>query len=182
MVDVANAGPGADEEHRHSNAVAVAVVLRWVHVVVEAAPVIPGQEDRRGVPVWAAHHRVDQTGDVGHPLFDLAAGVLAHAPRRHDPADRGQRPVLGILVVVVDGLDVAELAVLLHVGEARQGIPNAGRLRVLVNGTATHGVGVIAVGLIPGDDVVLPRHRVLVEQVGDVSPREVVVPRQIRRE
>ena len=56
-------------------------------MVVEAAPVVPGQEDRSGVPVGSAHQGVDQVGDVPLPVADLALWVLAdRRGRRRDQA------------------------------------------------------------------------------------------------
>ena len=54
VVDVAVFGVGADDDARDAEPVAVLVDRRGDDVVVEAAPVVPGQEDRGRVPVWAA--------------------------------------------------------------------------------------------------------------------------------
>jgi hypothetical protein len=62
MVDEAAARVGADDERGHAEPVAVAAYRRRVYVVVEAAPVIPGQEDRRRAPVRAALDGVDHIG------------------------------------------------------------------------------------------------------------------------
>src|SRR5579859_6250068 len=55
VVDVARLRVGADHDGRYPQSVAEAVDLGRGHVVVEAAPVVPGEEDGRGVPVRAAH-------------------------------------------------------------------------------------------------------------------------------
>src|SRR4029078_12856627 len=65
VVDVAAARVRRDHEPGHAQAVAVDGHLRRHHVVVEAAPVVPGEEDCGRAPVRAAHDRVDDTGDVG---------------------------------------------------------------------------------------------------------------------
>ena len=53
VVDVALLGVGADHDPGHAQAEAVAVDDRRHDMVVEAAPVIPGEEDRGAVPVGA---------------------------------------------------------------------------------------------------------------------------------
>ena len=65
VVDVAASRVRADHDSRDAKAVAVQVDHRRSDVVVEAAPVIPREEDRRAVPVRAAPDRVDQARDVG---------------------------------------------------------------------------------------------------------------------
>ena len=52
-VDGAGLRPRADEDPRHPDPVAVLVDARRRDVVVEAAPVVPGEEDGRRCP----HHR-----------------------------------------------------------------------------------------------------------------------------
>ena len=70
MVYVARAGVGAYDQARHAQAVAVPV-YRWRRrAVVEATPVIPGQEDRGAVPAGRAHDGVDERGHVCLPAFD----------------------------------------------------------------------------------------------------------------
>ena len=94
MVDVPLLRVRADHETRHTQAVAVLVGFRRSNVVVEAAPVVPGQEDRRRAPVRPLHDRVDQTGHVVLAHADARGRVLAHRVRRRDPRDGRKRPVL----------------------------------------------------------------------------------------
>src|SRR6202007_53807 len=96
-------------------AVAVLVHRGRHHVVVEAAPVVPGQEDRGRVPVRAFHGRVDERGHVGLALVDAGGRVLAVWLGRDDPGNRGQRarPCRG--EVGAERLDVAQLVVLVDV-------------------------------------------------------------------
>src|SRR5436309_15694127 len=54
MVDEALASVGADHEAGDAKPVAVAVDARRRHVVVEAAPVVPREEDRRRLPLRPA--------------------------------------------------------------------------------------------------------------------------------
>ena len=62
-------------------------------MVVEAAPVIPREEDRRGLPVGAAHDRVDERGHVRLADGHEVRWMLADAVVRHDPRHRRQRPL-----------------------------------------------------------------------------------------
>ena len=107
VVDEALAGVRADDDARDAHAVALGVDLRRHHVVVEAAPVIPGQEDRGGVPVRAVHDRVDDPGHVGLARADQGRRVLAVGGLGHDPRHLRQRARLGLGVVAGQRLDVA---------------------------------------------------------------------------
>src|SRR5437762_2229755 len=60
VVDVAALGVGADHDGGYAQAVAVLVDARWDDVVVEAAPVVPRQEDGSRLPVGASHDRIDE--------------------------------------------------------------------------------------------------------------------------
>jgi hypothetical protein len=123
MVDEAAAGARGDDDPGYTQAVAVAVNHRRRHMIVEATPVIPAQEDCRGVPHWALHRGVDQRRDVGLSLVRAPRRVLAISLRWHDPANRGQRTGLRSRQVVADRLNVAELIVLPDVAEQGQRIP-----------------------------------------------------------
>ncbi len=127
VIDEAAPRVGRDDQGRDAQAVAVLVDPRRHHVVVEAAPVVPGHEDRGGLPVRALHGGVDDRGHVGLALVDAGRGVLAVVLRGDDPAHRGQVPGLGRAEVVGQLLDVALLMVVLHVAEQRQRVPDAGR-------------------------------------------------------
>ena len=112
VVDVARLRVRADDESGHPQAVAVLVDARRGDVVVEAAPVVPGEEDRGRVPVGAAHDRVDQARHVGLADGDRAGPCSLTASAGVDPGHRRQRSGSGRGVEVVDRLHVAELAVL----------------------------------------------------------------------
>src|ERR671930_182246 len=64
----------ADREPRYADPVAARVDARRDGVVVEPAPVVPGEEDRGAVPVRSEH------GRVAHPRREGLAG--ADRPRR----------------------------------------------------------------------------------------------------
>ena len=91
MVDVALPGIGADHEPRHAEPVPLAVDDRRLDVVEEAAPVVPGQEDRRAVPVGASHHGVHELGHPRLPFGDWGAGMVAVGPVGRDPRHVRQR-------------------------------------------------------------------------------------------
>jgi hypothetical protein len=50
---------------RQGDTETLAVDARRLDVVVEASPVVPGEEDRGRLPVEALHDRVDQAGNEG---------------------------------------------------------------------------------------------------------------------
>src|SRR5258707_398716 len=70
VVDVAALGVGADHDGGYAQAVAVLVVARWDDVVVEAAPVVPCQEDGSRLPLGASHDRIDETRYECDPRTD----------------------------------------------------------------------------------------------------------------
>src|SRR5690242_1387035 len=77
VVDVAAPGVRRDDQAGHAQAVTVLVDGGRPHVIVEATPVVPGQEDRGGVPVGALHGRVDDGRHVGLALMHAGGRVLA---------------------------------------------------------------------------------------------------------
>src|SRR5439155_10805228 len=129
VVDVTVFGVGTDNDGRNAQSVTVLVDTGWDDVVVEAAPVVPRQEDRGGTPFRALHDRVDQAGHVRLAGADRRRRVLAHVTGWDHPRHFGQRPVLRGGVEVRYGLDVGELTVVTDRVEVRQRIPDAGRTR-----------------------------------------------------
>ena len=91
VIDVAVPGIRADNQHRDAQAVSVGVGRRRDDVVIEAAPVVPGEEDRGRAPVRALRDRVDQVRDVGLAGGEIGRRVVAVRLRGGDPGDRGQR-------------------------------------------------------------------------------------------
>ncbi len=169
MVDVVLLGVRADDQRRDPQAVAVLVHHRRRHVIVEAAPVIPGQEDGGAVPVRSLHGGVDQPGDPGLPLAHLGGRMLAVGTAGRDPGNGRQVAILGGVEIVGDIGDVVQLTVLLDGVEVGQRIPDAGGLGPLLGGRAAHRV-VRAVGLGAAFDVIPPADLALVQQVGEVGP------------
>ena len=89
-VDGAGLRVRADREQRDPEPEPEVVDLRRRHVVVEAAVVVPRDEDRGVLPELAPHHRVH---DLGRPVLAVAEaplGVLAQLVARGDPGDRRQ--------------------------------------------------------------------------------------------
>src|SRR5579884_3660351 len=58
VIEVPVLGVGADHQPRYPDPQAELVDAGRYHVVVEATPVVPGEEDRARAPVRAPHHRV----------------------------------------------------------------------------------------------------------------------------
>ena len=116
----------ADHHRRDAETVAEAIDVRRADVVVEATPVVPGQEDRCALPLRAAHHVVDQPRHVGLADRDRRRRVFTLAPVRHDPRDRREVPGLRGPPERVRRLDVPDLMVMVHVLEVRQRVPDLG--------------------------------------------------------
>src|SRR5581483_10071468 len=112
VINVSLLGIGADHETGYPQAVAIFVDTWRRDVIIEAAPVVPGKKDGRAAPVGALHDGVDKPGDVGLTFADQGRGMLAGAAIRHDPGNGRERTGPGILVKVVEGLDIVELLVL----------------------------------------------------------------------
>ena len=139
-------------------------------MVVEAAPVVPLQEDCRRVPVGALHGGIDDGGDVRLALVDARRRVLAVGLRRGDPGDSRQFTFLGCGEVAVQRVDVAQLVILLHVLEQGQRVPDPrGQGVLLYRRTGERGV-VRAVGLVARLHVVRPRDVMVVEEPGEIRP------------
>src|SRR5215212_6711334 len=168
VVDEATPSVGRDHDRGYPQPVAVPVDDRRRDVVVEAAPVVPGEEDRRRLPVGAAHDGVDQAGHPGLALTDERGRVLADLVVRDHPRHGRQLPVLRCPIEVADRRDVPELAILAHGGKPGQRVPDARRLRVLLLRLAEDGAVVGTVGLAALEDVVAPRDVVLVQQVRQI--------------
>ena len=159
-------GPRADHDRRDPDPVAVEVDPRRLDVVVEPAPVVPGEEDRRLLPVGTAHRRVDDLRHVALALPDGLARlrVLADARVRHHPGHGRQRAVPRRGEVLLVTHDVAELALLADRREPRQRVLLRDRaLAALVRGTRTRTCR---------RRRSTPSYVLLVEQVRDVGPRE----------
>src|SRR6202165_3854389 len=163
VVDVALLRVRADDDAGHAQAVTIDVDRRWYHMVVEAAPVIPGQEDWGAAPIGARHDRIHQAGHIRLADADPRRRVLTDGARGNHPANRRQRATAGRGVEVLDRLDVAQLPVVLDRVEVGKRIPDAWSLRVLLDGTAGDTGGILTVGLGGVDHVVSPAHVVLEE-------------------
>src|SRR5262245_29980706 len=162
-----------DDESRNPEPIAVPIDDGRRYVVVEAAPVVPGDEDRGRLPVGAAHDRVPEPRHPGLARADERRRMLADLVIRDHPVDGREVSVLRGREEVIDGLDVPQLAILAHVGEIRQGIPDSGCLRALRLRLAEHGAVVVAIGLAAFEDVVAPGDVMPVEEIGEIGPRVV---------
>src|SRR5436309_1487101 len=96
-------------------------------MIVEPAPVVPDEEDRRARPVGATHDGVDQACYPGLADADERIRVLRVPPVGLHPGDRGQRPRLRRAEKGREALDVPDLTVLSDVGIAGQWVPDARR-------------------------------------------------------
>ena len=177
MVDEPGPGVRADHETGDTEPVSLAVHGGRDHVVVEATPVVPREEDRGAVPVRAAHRGVDHAGDPCLPLPDRRRRVLAVPLVGDHPRYGRQRAGRGVGEVVPRGLDVAQLAVLPDRLEPGQRVPDVRRVGGLRGRCAEHLV-VDAVGLPTLLHVVLPAHAGVVQEVREVGPR---VGREVAR-
>src|SRR4051794_21728023 len=92
----------ADDHERDADPEPVAVHLWRRDVVVEAAVVVPREEDRRRVPLGRAHDRVDHLRRPVLAVAEVPFGVLAQLEPRGDPRDRRQQAVRDVPHDVVD--------------------------------------------------------------------------------
>src|SRR3954454_6607374 len=70
VVDHAAPDPGTDDEARHAQAVPALIDHRWLHVIVEAAPLVPCEKDRRRAPFGPLNHGFHEPRDVRLPVPD----------------------------------------------------------------------------------------------------------------
>jgi hypothetical protein len=166
---------GADHQAWHAQPVALTVHPRRHDVIVEAAPVVPGDEDRGRAPVRRAHDGVHQPRHPRLPHPRRGGRMLAVCVAGDDPGHVRQPAGAGGCEEPADALDVAELAVRGDIREVRQRVPDAWGDGVLLAHEAAHRA-VRAVRLATGRDVVAPADVVLSEQVGEVSPGEERLP------
>jgi hypothetical protein len=64
VVNVPEFGVGTDHDAGHPKSVAVLVDCRRHYVIVETAPLVPGQKDGSRVPIGPLHDRIHQAGNV----------------------------------------------------------------------------------------------------------------------
>ena len=170
MVDVPSLGVGADEKAGDAQAVAEPVDLRRYDVVVEAAPVVPAEEDRGRVPRRPAGDRVDEARDVVLARAHGRRWVLAVGTVGHDPRHRREGAEPRVDIEVVERRDVTRLPVVLDRVEIRERVPDAGRVRRLQVVRAHERIIVVARRYRAAVDVVGPADVVVVEQLRDVGP------------
>ncbi len=63
-------------------------------MIVETAPIVPGEEDGPTVPIRPLHKSIHQTRDIRLTITNQSRGMLAGLPIRDNPGDGGQCPVL----------------------------------------------------------------------------------------
>ncbi len=83
---------GRDHQERDAKAQSQGILLRWGDMVVEAAVVVPGEEDRRGGPLWAV---LDGIELCDRPILPHAGGgrrVFTVDCGGGHPTYRGQVP------------------------------------------------------------------------------------------
>src|SRR6266487_3969404 len=64
MVDIPFFRIWTNHYSRYAQAVTIDINMRWHNVVVETAPIVPGEENCRTIPVWPLHNRIDQIRDI----------------------------------------------------------------------------------------------------------------------
>src|SRR2546422_30609 len=140
MVDVAVPGIGTDHQSRDTQAVAVFVNMWWHDVVIEATPVIPGEEDRCTVPIWSLHDGVDEAGHIRLASADERRRMFAVLAVGDNPGNGWESSVLRGSIELRELLNVAKLAVLLDRVKIGQRVPDIGRACMLRLGGAGHSV------------------------------------------
>src|SRR5437763_6782195 len=140
------------------------------NVIVEATPVIPGQENRRTAPVRSLHDGIDKSRHVGLTCAHQGRWMFTILAIGYNPGDGWQGAVLGGSVEVVQLLDVAKLAILFHCVKVGQRIPDLWRSRTLWLRSAAHRGIIFTVGLRSICYIVGPTYFSFVEQVRKIGP------------
>src|SRR5436190_22717254 len=94
MIDIPPSRVGTDHHCGHAQPVAVLVDGRRDDVIVETAPVVPGDEDCCGLPLRALHDRVDEAGDIGCPALTSPVGCSETVPLGTTHETAGRVPAL----------------------------------------------------------------------------------------
>ena len=162
VVDLALARIRADEQGGNAETRGGRAQLGRPHAVVPSAGSVIGPHERGTAPVTAEHELRDHRPDQALAEGNRPRGALVIAGRGRHVRDRGQRPGLQILVVLVQADDVAgERRVVGEPVEVDQGHPGGlglgvGRRR-----------GLIRLGAVVALDVELPAHAGRLEPVED---------------
>src|SRR5262245_34771244 len=90
-----------DDQGRDTGSVAELIYRRRRNVVIEAAIIVPCNDDNRAAPVTASHNRIDQVGDVPHSARGIIGWIFAIGAIWHEPADLRQMSRLGIVVELI---------------------------------------------------------------------------------
>src|SRR5262249_60755990 len=130
-IDVPPLRPRADDERRDAEPVTGGIHFGRNDMVVEAAPVVPCEEDRGARPVRASHNRVDHVSDPRLPGADQGSWMLGVPEVGLNPGNRRKISLLRGSREAVDALDVPDLTVLTHGREARERVPDARRADAL---------------------------------------------------
>ena len=94
MVNVSLLGIGADYDAWHSYAISI-LINHWRHdMIIESAPVIPAQENRRTTPLGALHYCVHEIRYVGLSLANKSGRMFAVSSVRNDPRNSWQASIL----------------------------------------------------------------------------------------
>ena len=153
----------------HADAVAERVDLRRLHVVVEPAPVVPGDEDRRRAPVRRAHDRVHDPRHPGLAAPDRRRRVLAVCMLGTTHETLGSVPAAPSGRIGATAWTFAAWSSACTSMKCGSGFQMLGVSDVLRVGAARH-VAVGAVRLDARLHVVAPGDVVLRQQVGEVCP------------
>ena len=94
MIDVPPPGIGTDDYSGHTNSIPEFIDDRRPHMVVEAAPVVPGEKDRRRVSFRALHDLVDDVGDIRLSDADQRRWMFAVTEIGHHPRNGRQCSIL----------------------------------------------------------------------------------------
>src|ERR1700677_4455148 len=79
-----------DDDAAHANAQPAKIELRWRHVIVPTAPIVPEHYYRRRVPIRAFSDGVDDRSDPRRAIVVTAAGVIGILPVRRYPGHVGE--------------------------------------------------------------------------------------------
>ena len=125
-------GIGADDQEGDAKAIAQAVNDGRRHLIVEAAPIVPGQEDDGIAPRRASLNRIDHIDRPVFPGTRTGRRMLAIRFRSRDPGEGRQCIALGIRGEVLPGHHPLRPQIRIANGrEAIQSVPHIAGLRAL---------------------------------------------------
>ncbi len=143
-------------------------------MVIEAAPVVPGEEDGGTIPIGPLHHGIDQTRDIGLSCAHECGWMLAIFSVGCDPGDCWQGAFFAAVEKLLISWILASCPSCLTVSNCGRGFQMPGTLTFCCFLRTRHLI-VLAIGLGTLIQVVGPAYLVLIKKVAKIGPGIIIL-------